>query len=85
MFDTFSSAARGIKETTVKRVHYDSHKQLRRHLQDFIKAHNFGQRLKTLKDLTPYESGEFSHLCSDPINKQQDCSERTGIAAATER
>ena len=46
---------RTIKEATVKRHHYDSHDQLRRHLQDFIEAYNFGRRLKTLKGLTPYE------------------------------
>lgn len=46
---------RTIKDATVKRFHYDSHDQLRRHLQDFINAYNFGRRLKTLKGLTPYE------------------------------
>lgn len=46
---------RTIKDATVKRFHYDSHEQLRRHLQDFIDAYNFGRRLKTLKGLTPYE------------------------------
>ena len=46
---------RTIKEATVKRFHYDDHDQLRRHLQDFIDAYNFGRRLKTLKGLTPYE------------------------------
>lgn len=46
---------RTIKEATVKRFHYDSHDQLRRHLQDFIDAYNFGRRLKTLRGLTPYE------------------------------
>ena len=29
---------RTIKEATVKRYHYDSHTQLRQHLQDFIDA-----------------------------------------------
>lgn len=43
---------RTIKDATVKRFHYDSHEQLRRHLRDFIDAYNFGRRLKTL---TPYE------------------------------
>ena len=33
----------------------DSHQQLRRHLAGFVAAYNFGQRLKTLKGLTPYE------------------------------
>lgn len=46
---------RTIKEATVKRFHYDDHDQLRQHLQDFIKAYNFGRRLKTLNGLTPYE------------------------------
>ncbi len=46
---------RTIKEATVKRYHYDSHKQLIQHLSDFVTAYNFGRRLKTLKGLTPYE------------------------------
>lgn len=46
---------RTIKDATVKRFHYDNHDQLRRHLQDFIEAYNFGRRLKTLNGLTPYE------------------------------
>ncbi|MCA1408854.1 IS481 family transposase [Ensifer sp. IC3342] len=46
---------RTIKDATVKRFHYDDHDQLRRHLDDFIAAYNFGRRLKTLKGLTPYE------------------------------
>ncbi len=40
---------------TVKRVYYESHAQLRRHLVDFVAAYNFGRRLKTLKGLTPHE------------------------------
>lgn len=46
---------RTIKEANVKRFHYDDHAQLRQHLSNFIAAYNFGRRLKTLKDLTPYE------------------------------
>jgi transposase InsO family protein len=46
---------RTIKEATVQRYHYDDHQQLRRHLNDFVAAYNFGRRLKTLKGLTPYE------------------------------
>jgi transposase InsO family protein len=38
---------RTIKEATVKRYHYDSHRQLQRHLTDFINAYNYGRRLKT--------------------------------------
>jgi transposase InsO family protein len=47
--------SRTIKDTTVKRFHYDDHQQLKKHLADFIDAYNFGRRLKTLKGLTPYE------------------------------
>ena len=46
---------RTIKEATVRRYHYDSHDQLRRHLNDFVNAYNFGRRLKRLRGLTPYE------------------------------
>jgi transposase InsO family protein len=46
---------RTIKEATVKRFYYETHDQLRRHLNDFIDAYNFARRLKTLKGLTPYE------------------------------
>ena len=46
---------RTVKDATVKRFHYDSHEQLRRHLQDFVAAYNFARRLKRLRGLTPYE------------------------------
>ena len=46
---------RTIKEATVKRYHYQSHEQLKAHLQTFLMAYNFARRLKTLKGLTPYE------------------------------
>ncbi len=46
---------RTIKDATVKRYFYETHDQLRTHLQDFVDAYNFARRLKTLKGLTPYE------------------------------
>ncbi|OSQ51355.1 IS481 family transposase [Marivita geojedonensis] len=46
---------RTIKAATVKRYHYDSHKQLLSHRADFLDAYNFARRLKTLSGLTPYE------------------------------
>ena len=46
---------RTIKDATVKRYHYGSHEQLRRHLDEFIAAYNFARRLKTLRGLTPFE------------------------------
>ena len=48
-----------LKEATVRRYHYESHDQLRRHLGDFVAAYNFARRLRTLKGLTPYE-----HICA---------------------
>lgn len=49
---------RTIKDATVKRYHYDSHNQLRRHFADFLDAYNSARRLKTLSGLTPY-----SYIC----------------------
>ncbi len=46
---------RTIKDATVKRYYYESHEQLKAHLQAFLMAYNFARRLKTLKGLTPYE------------------------------
>ena len=46
---------RTIKDATVKRYHYESHDELRHHLQLFVDAYNYGRRLKTLRGLTPYE------------------------------
>jgi transposase InsO family protein len=42
-------------DATVKRFHYDSHDQLRTHLQLFVDACSHARRLKTLRGLTPYE------------------------------
>lgn len=66
---------RTIKDATVKRYHYDSHNQLRKHLIDLVAAYNFGRRLKTLKGLTPYEAickawlKEPFRFTSDPIHQ----------------
>ena len=46
---------RTLKDATVKRYHYESHEQLRAHLQLFVDAYNHARRLKTLRGLTPYE------------------------------
>jgi transposase InsO family protein len=66
---------RTIKDATFKRSHYDNHDQLRRHLQDFIDAYNFGRSLKTLNGLTPYEfickrwTSEPDRFIIDPIHQ----------------
>ncbi len=49
---------RTLKEATVRRYHYVTHRQLRDHLTAFLDAYNFAKRLKTLRGLTPYE-----HIC----------------------
>ena len=47
---------RTIKEAPVKRFYYETHKQLKEHLNLFLRAYNFARRLlKMLKGLTPYE------------------------------
>jgi transposase InsO family protein len=46
---------RTLKDATVRRYYYDSHDQLRAHLQLFLDAYTFARRLKTLRGLTPYE------------------------------
>ena len=45
-----------IKDATVRRYYYGSHDQIRRRLDDFLSAYDFGRRLKTLKGLIPYEA-----------------------------
>jgi transposase InsO family protein len=66
---------RTLKEATVKRFHYETHEQLRSHLADFVNAHNFGRRLKTLKGLTPDEAickawtAERKQFTLDPLHQ----------------
>ena len=47
---------RSLKEATVRRYHYDTHRQLEEHLAAFLNAYNFAKRLKTLRGLTPYQA-----------------------------
>lgn len=47
---------RTLKEATIRRYHYDTHRQLEEHLAAFLDAYNFASRLKTLRGLTPYEA-----------------------------
>jgi transposase InsO family protein len=44
-----------LKDATVHRYFYETHQQLRDHLETFLMAYNFANRLKTLNGLTPYE------------------------------
>jgi hypothetical protein len=58
---------RTIKEAKVKRYYYDDHDQLRRDLNDFVDAYNFGRQLKTLIGLTPYEF-IYKYWSSEPAS-----------------
>ncbi|WP_454918634.1 IS481 family transposase [Xanthobacter sediminis] len=66
---------RTIKDATVKRFHYDDHRQFQTHLTDFVAAYNFGRRLKTLRGLTPYEfickcwTNQPERFTLDPIHQ----------------
>ena len=65
---------RTLKDATVRRYHYGSHDELRRHLQLFLDACNHARRLKTLRGLTPYEficktwTEQPSRFTSDPTH-----------------
>ncbi|MDR1609421.1 MAG: hypothetical protein LBR78_01020 [Holosporales bacterium] len=37
------------------KYYYKNHKELDKHIRCFMEAYNYGKRLKTLKELTPYE------------------------------
>ena len=69
---------RTIKETTVKHYHYDTHRQLETHPQNFIAADPYARRLKTPRGLTPYEFickvwGEQPHrFTTNPHNQLPD-------------
>jgi transposase-like protein len=65
---------RTLKEATVRRYHYQDHRQLKEHLVAFLDAYNFARRLKTLHGLTPYEAickvwaNEPNRFKLDPIH-----------------
>ena len=47
---------RTLKEATVRAYHYETYRQLRRHVADYLAAHNFAKHLKALRWETPYET-----------------------------
>ena len=85
-----SSAAsdiRTLKDATVKRYYYETHDELRTHLDHFVQAYNYARRLKTLKGLTPYEfickawTKESARFILDPTHQMPGLNTR----AHTER
>ena len=61
---------RTIKDATVKRFYDETHDPLRSHLADFVTAHNFAKRLKTLKGLKTNQSNSLSTRSSKCRAKQ---------------
>jgi hypothetical protein len=65
---------RTLKEATVGRYHFDTHRQLEDHLAAFLDAYNFAKRLKTLRGLSPCEAtcrawaNEPARFRLDPIH-----------------
>jgi transposase InsO family protein len=45
-----------LKEATVRVYHYETYRQLRRHVADYLAAYNFAKHLKALRWKTPYET-----------------------------
>ena len=65
---------RTIKDATVKRYFYETHDELRTHLDDFVQAYNYARSLKTLKGLTPYE-----FICKAWTKQPQDSTSTRSI------
>lgn len=47
---------RTLKEATVRAYHYETYRQLRRHVSDYLVAYNFAKHLKGLRWKTPHET-----------------------------
>ena len=66
---------RTLKEATVQRYHYGSHKELKAHLSAFLLAYNHAKRLKALRGLTPHEfvcrewQREPDRFVRDPVHE----------------
>ena len=51
---------RTLKEATVRAYHYETYRQLRRHVAHYLAAYNFARHLKALRWKTPYETIQAS-------------------------
>ncbi len=47
---------RTLKEATVRAYQYDTYRQMRWHVADYLAAYNFAKHLKALRWKTPYET-----------------------------
>jgi transposase InsO family protein len=65
---------RSLKEATVRRYHYATHRHSKSTWPRFLDAYNFAKRLKTLRGSTPYEAicnawaGQPARFWYDPIH-----------------
>ena len=57
---------RTLKDATVKRYYYETHDELRTHLDHFVQAYNYARRLKTLCKAWTKEPARFT---LDPIHQ----------------
>ena len=48
--------ARTLKEATVRVYHYETYRQLRRHVADYLAAYNFAKHLEAPRWKTPHET-----------------------------
>ena len=83
---------RAIKDATVKRYFYETHDQLRAHLQNFVDAYNFARRLKKPSGASPHTNssakpGLQSLRDSNSIrsSKRRDYTPNEDIGPARER
>ena len=47
---------RALKGATVRTYHYETYRQLRRHIADYLSDYNFAKHLKALRWSTPHET-----------------------------
>jgi len=74
---------RTLKDATVKRYHYETHDELRTHLDHLVQAYNCARRLKTLKGLTPSaararfaDQHTIAQWCPEPAHTKMALPER---------
>jgi hypothetical protein len=72
---------RTLKEATVRRYHYETHRQLREHLEAFLNAYDFAKRLKTLRGLTPYAGARALLVSHWSVDDESTVRITTGVSA----
>jgi len=70
---------RTLKEATIKKYHYKTDEQLKKHLAHFLHVYNFAKRLKALKGLTPYEQIENYWKSNPEVFKREPTPHNMGL------